>query len=316
MMEALLSTKLYPPPAPPKLIRRPRLLARLDEPTPLILISAPPGFGKTTLLGEWRAARGASMACAWLSLDPDDNDAPRFVAYLIAALQRVKPETGVTGALLLQTSPATPLRTILVSWLNDLSQLDSQVVLVLDDYHLINAQPVHDLVAFLLEHRPPALRVILITRNNPAILLARWRGRGELTEIRAEALRFTADETETFLNRLMNLNVSAEEVSALESRTEGWIAGLQMAALALEGTLALQGQEDRHTLMAAFTGGHRFVGDYLTEEVFNHQPQATQAFLLATSALDRLCAPLCDAVTLGHNPARLFSTNWGGRMCF
>ena len=303
-MEALLSTKFYPPPAPSKIVKRPRLLARLDRPGSLILLSAPPGFGKTTLLGEWRASKGDEISLAWLSLDSDDNDAPRFLAYLIAAVQRIRPEIGIAASMLLQSSPAAPLKTILSSWLNDLSKLDSQVVLVMDDYHVITAQPVHDLVAFILEHQPTALRVIITTRSAPPIPLARWRSRGDLTEIRAEDLRFTPDETEAFLNQLMNLGVSPDDIRALESHTEGWIAGLQMAAL------AMQGKENVHSLIATFTGGHRFIGDYLAEEVFNRQSPATRDFLLQTSALDRLCAPLCDALTLSQSSQNILDELW------
>lgn len=285
-MNALLDTKLFSPPLPAKIIPRPRLLARLNEPRPLTLLSAPPGFGKTTLIGEWRAQSKISLA--WLSLDVDDNDTSRFIAYFIAALQTVKPDIGAAGALLLQST--ADYKNILTSLLNDLNKLDAPIALILDDYHVIHADSIHDALSFILDHQPASLRLALSTRNDPPLPLARLRGRGQLTEIRADDLRFTADEAAAFLNQIMGLDLSDADVAALADKTEGWIAGLQVAAV------SMQGKTDLHGFISTFKGSHQFIGDYLTEEIFNRQPGATQDFLLQSSILDRFCAPLCNAV--------------------
>lgn len=286
-MEAILSTKINPPLPVPNLISRPRLIERLLVSRPLTLLSAPPGFGKTTLINEWRTQ--GKIKFAWLSLDADDNDPQRFIAYFIAALQTVKPEIGAAGALLLQST--AEYKNILTSLLNDLNKLDAPIVLVLDDYHEIHTDSIHDALSFILDHQPASLRLVLSTRNDPPLPLARLRGRGQLTEIRADDLRFTNDETTSFLNQIMGLNLSSADVAALEERAEGWIAGLQMAAVSMHG------KADVHVFISTFTGSHQFIGDYLTEEIFIRQPNATQDFLLQTSILDRFCMPLCDTVT-------------------
>lgn len=296
-MESLLETKLFRPPAPTKIISRPRLLARLDELRPLTLLSAPPGFGKTTLIGEWLDR--ANPTLAWLALDEEDNHAPRFLAYMIAALQTVRPDIGGAGALLLQSSPTLPSDAILTSLLNDLNKLDAPIILVLDDYHVIHADSIHDILTFTLNHQPTSLRLILTTRADLPFPLAKLRGRGQLTEIRADDLRFTNDEAAAFLNRIMDLNLSSADIAALEEHTEGWIAGLQMAALSMHG------KTDLHEFISTFTGNHQFIGDYLTEEVFNRQSQATQNFLLQTSVLDRFCASLCDEITQSQSSAKI-----------
>ena len=288
-MDTLLSTKLYSHPLTSKIISRMRLVKSLNELRPITLLSAPPGFGKTTLISEWQTE--SKLNFAWLSIDEDDNNASRFLSYLIAALQTIKPEIGSAGTLLLQSSPATPPKTILTSLLNDLAKLDSEILLVLDDYHVINSDSVHDILSFILDHQPAPLRLIITTRSDPPFLLARLRGRGQLTEIRADDLRFTNDEAAAFLNQIMKLSLSADDIAALEEHTEGWISGLQMAAL------SMQGKTDLHQFITTFTGSHQFIGDYLTEEAFNRQSTAIKNFLLQTSILERFCVSLCDELT-------------------
>jgi LuxR family maltose regulon positive regulatory protein len=317
----LLRTKLYIPPLRSEQVPRPRLIERLDAglDRKLALISAPAGFGKTTLVSEWvashrrggprlEAARAQGLAplqVAWLSLDEGDNDLTRFLTYLVAALQAAHPGgeadvgQGALGALLSPQPP--PVETILATLINEVAALPDKIVLVLDDYHLIEAQAVHDAVAFLLRHLPPAagLYLVIATRDDPPLPLARLRARRQLTELRATDLRFTPSEAVVFLNQVMGLDLSAEEIAALERRTEGWIAGLQLAALAMQGALANQGRANAASFVQSFAGGHRFVMDYLVEEVLKQQPQEIQAFLLQTAVLDRLTGDLCDAVRFG-----------------
>jgi LuxR family maltose regulon positive regulatory protein len=308
----LLRTKLYIPPPRPELVPRPHLIERLNEGLhrKLTLISAPAGFGKTTLVSEWVAdlrleAMGRApppMAIAWLSLDEGDNDPTRFLTYLIAALQTIEARRepagriggGTLGALLSPQPP--PAEAILTALINEIAAVPDRIILVLDDYHLIGAQPVHDALTFLLRHLPPQAHLVITTREDPPLPLARLRARGQLTELRAADLRFTSSEAAAFLNQVMGLDLSADDVAALEARTEGWIAGLQLAAVALQGTL-VQGRKDAAGFVQPFTGSHHFVLDYLVEEVLQQQPSSVQTFLLQTAILDRLTAPLCDAVT-------------------
>ncbi|HET7091287.1 MAG TPA: hypothetical protein VFL17_21845, partial [Anaerolineae bacterium] len=291
-----LATKLYIPRARPHLVPRPRLIRRLVDglARPLVLISAPAGFGKTTLMSEWRASEaGRDFPLAWLSLDDDDNDLTRFLAYFVAALRALMPGFGDTALALLQ-SPQPPLpKAVLTGLINDLSDFDAPFALVLDDYHVITAQPIHGALTFLLDHLPPHIHLVLLTRADPPLPLPRLRARNQLTGIRAADLRFTVDETADFLNRVMALNLSAGDIAALEQRTEGWIAGLQLAALSMQGHDA-QGLSD---FITAFTGGHHYIADYLAEEVLNRQSDAVRSFLLKTSILDRLTASLCNALT-------------------
>ena len=344
----MLVTKLYLPRPRPDLVARPRLRERLDAAfdAPLTLVSAPAGFGKTTLVADWlqsgirdrgsgvRKAGGAAEAqaapvwpddvdlepwhpkpedgtsrretrnsyrsdprpltpdpsVAWLSLDTGDSDLATFLRSLIAAFQRIAPAVGGTTIALLQgpqpPDPDTPLRLLL----NDLTALPRDSVLVLDDYHLISTPAVHTALGVLLDHLPPQLHLVIATRADPPLPLARLRARGQLVELRAAEVRFTRDEAATFLTQVMGLPLSGAEVAALESRTEGWIAGLQLAALAMRDRSDLAG------FIGAFTGSNRFVVDYLAEEVFERQPPHLQSFLLHTSILDRLCGSLCDAV--------------------
>jgi LuxR family maltose regulon positive regulatory protein len=288
----ILATKLYIPPLRPNVVSRPRLIARLNEGLHrnLTLISAPAGFGKTTLVSEWLA--GGSQPVAWLSLDEGENDPARFLTYLIAALQTIaaKIGEGVLGGL--QSPQPPPPEAILTTLLNDLTSIKDHFVLVLDDYHVIDAKPVDHTLTFLLNHLPPQMHLVITTREDPHLPLARLRARDQLTEVRAAQLRFTPSEAAAFLTQVMGLTLSAQNIAALERRTEGWIAGLQLAAL------SLQGQEDATSFIASFTGSHHFVLDYLMEEVLGQQDVGVQTFLLYTSILDRMSGPLCDAVVL------------------
>jgi LuxR family transcriptional regulator, maltose regulon positive regulatory protein len=294
---ALLETKLYVPRSRRGLVLRPRLIERLDLGTAstLVLVSAPAGFGKTTLLTEWLAARPAALAderlAAWLSLDRGDNDPASFWAYVIAALRTVASGVGESALALLDAPQPPPIETVLTTLLNDLSAVPGEIVLVLDDYHVIEARDVQDGMAFLLDHLPPWLHVVIAGRADPALPLARMRARGELAEIRAAELRFTANEAAAYLNEMMGLHLTARDVAALEGRTEGWIAALQLAAL------SIQGRDDVAGFIAGFAGDDRYVVDYLAEEVLARQSDRVQTFLLQTSILGRLSGPLCDAVT-------------------
>ena len=293
MAGPLLETKLHVPRWQRSLVARPRLSERLRRgaESALTLVSAPAGFGKTTLLAEWLAVAAADeRSVAWLSLDPRDNDPALFWTYLVAALNTGAPAVGPGGPLLLQR-PQPPNEAGLVALLNDLDAISNDVVLVLDDYHVIDARDVQDGMAFLLEHLPPQIHLVIASRTDPALPLARLRGRGELAEIRAADLRFTPGEAAAYLNGVMGLALTAADVAALEGRTEGWIAALQLAAL------SMQGREDVTAFIDGFAGDDRYIVDFLAEEVLQRQPEHVQHFLLQTSILDRLSGPLCDAVT-------------------
>ena len=261
----------------------------------LVLVSAPAGFGKTTLLTEWLAARPAALAgqqsTAWLSLDRGDNDLASFWSYVIAALRTVASGVGESALALLDAPQPPAIEMVLTTLINDLGAVAGEIVLVLDDYHVIDAREVQDGMAFLLDHLPPRLHVVIATRADPALPLARLRARGELAEIRAAELRFTADEAAEYLNEMMGLQLTARDVATLEGRTEGWIAALQLAAL------SMQGRGDIACFIASFAGDDRYVVDYLAEEVLTRQSDRVQTFLLQTSILGRLSGPLCDAVT-------------------
>jgi LuxR family maltose regulon positive regulatory protein len=275
-------------------VSRPHLLARLDQGAerPLTLVSAPAGFGKTTLLAEWLAATPTrDRSVAWVSLDQGDNDPTRFWAYVIAGLQAIWPALGATTLAQLQAPRPPPITSIVTTLINELAALEHDVVLILDDLHVLDAPPVHEGIAFLLDHLPPRLHLVVATRADPPVPLARLRARGDLTEVRAADLRFTPAEAAAFLNGTMGLELAAGDVAALEGRTEGWIAGLQLAALSLRGRADVPG------FIAAFTGDDRYIVDYLVEEVLGRQPEPVRRFLLATAILDRLSGPLCDAVT-------------------
>ncbi len=260
----------------------------------LTLISAPAGFGKTTLVSEWIA--NCERPAAWLSLDAGDNDLNHFLAYLVAALQTVAANLGAGVLKVLESPPPVPTEPVLTALLNEITAVPDPFVLVLDDYHVIDADPVDSALTFLLERLPPHVHLVIATREDPNLPLARYRVRGQLTELRAADLRFTPAEAAAFLNQVMGLDLSAEDITTLETRTEGWIAGLHLVALALQGTDSMQGHRDAASFIESFTGSHRFVLDYLVEEVLQQQSQSVQAFLLRTSIPDRLCGPLCDAV--------------------
>ncbi len=315
----LLSTKLYMPRPRSAIVQRPRLLARLDAGLlgPLTLIAAPAGFGKTTLLADWLATRteerglttesGAlslspqssflSTRVAWLSLDPVDNDPAIFLRYLIAALRMGT--SAAVGAMALALMPAPeppPPPTLLTTLVNDLAALPPSAraarpyVIVLDDYHVIASLAVHSALTFLLEHLPPTLHLVIASREDPPLPLARLRARAEVSELRAAELRFTPEEAAAFLRDVMELDITAGEVAALEDRTEGWIAGLQLAAL------TMRDRSDRAGFIAAFSGSNRFVVDYLASEVIDRLPDHLRTFVLQTAILGRMCGPLCDAV--------------------
>ncbi len=295
MPAPILATKLYVPSPRPDIVLRSRLIDRLNfglSRTPSVtLISAPAGFGKTTLASEWTATlTGSGMKVAWLSLDEGDNAPTRFLMYLVAALRTIAPQIGAATLAALQSSQPPPSDVLLTVLLNDLATL-GDIVLVLDDYHVIESQPIAEALTFFVDHLPPQLRLVIASREDPQLPLARLRARGQLTELRAADLRFTPTEAADFLNRVMGLSLSAEDIAALENRTEGWIAGLQLAAI------SMQGHQDTVGFIQSFAGSHRFVLDYLVEEVLQRQPARVRSFLLETSILDRLSEPLCNAMT-------------------
>ncbi len=310
MPTTILATKLYTPPRRPEAIPRPHLVERLNEGLSrrLVLISAPAGFGKTTLLSEWIAQ--SPRPVAWLSLDAGDSDPSRFLVYLVASLQTmVERQSQARLAMermlaLLQSAQPPPAEAVLTALLNSMTAIQEDLAFVLDDYHLVDAKAVDDAVTFLVEHLPPRLHLVIATREDPRLPLARLRARGQLVELRAGDLRFSPTETTQFLNQAMGLDLTSEEIAALESRTEGWPAGLQLAALALKGPDSRQGQRDAGAFIASFSGSHHFVLDYLVEEVLHQQPAEVQTFLLNTSILDRLCGPLCDALLRGGDALR------------
>jgi ATP/maltotriose-dependent transcriptional regulator MalT len=292
IVDQLLTTKLFVPKTRPDLVSRPHLIAQLNESLyrKLTLISAPAGFGKTTLVSEWVAS--CRRPVAWLSLDKEDSDPERFLTYFVAALQTILPDIRGDVLGVLQPSQPSPTEPILTALLNEIVTIPDDFVLVLDDYHVIDAKPIDYILTFLLENLPHQMHLVITTREDPNLPLARLRARGQLTEIRVADLRFTLSEAAGFLNQVMGLNLSEENVDALEARTEGWIAGLQLAAI------SMRGRKDTSNFIETFTGSHHFVLDYLVEEVLLQQPENIQIFLLCTSILDRLCGPLCDAVLL------------------
>lgn len=295
MTSPLLKTKLHIPPARPDLVARPHLIAKLNQglTRPLILISAPPGFGKTTLLTTWLEQQ--SLPAAWYSLDERDNDLARFLAYLVAALETVQPDVGRQALARVHGQRKLSLESVMTLLSNDIATMPT-FVLVLDDYHLVELQAIHDAMAFLLDHLPPLMHLVIATRADPPLPLARLRARDQLIELRVPDLRFTLDEAATFLNQHMGLSLTAGQIAALDARAEGWIAGLQLAALSMQGHHA----EHIARFVKAFTGSNRFVLDYLTEEVLQRQTPEIQSFLLQTSILNQMNASLADAVT-GRN---------------
>lgn len=300
----ILATKLYIPPSRPNLVLRSRLIERLNKglsaSRKLTLISASAGFGKTTLVSEWMA--GCDQPVAWLSLDEGDNDPARFLAYFVSTLQTIEPNIGVGMLGALQNPQLPSIEILLATLLNEITTISDNFVLVLDDYHVIDSKPVDEALAFLLKHLPLQMHLVIATREDPHLPLARLRARGQLTELRAADLRFTPAEATDFLNQVVGLNLSAEDITVLETRTEGWIAGLQLAAL------SMQGRSDTADFIQTFTGSHRFVLDYLAGEVLERLPERVRNFLLQTSILDRLSSSLCDTVTAQDGSREMLET--------
>ena len=290
-MEQLLTTKLYIPQLSVDLVPRPRLYERLDEglTRKLILVSASAGFGKSTLVASWLSER--EQPVAWLSLDQGDNDPVKFWTYLIVAIQTIHQEVGGEARQIVSTPQLRSIEPVTVSLINDISQLPHDLIVVLDDYHIIETEQVHTGLSYLLEHQPPNLHIVLSTRVDPSISLARLRAHSQLIEIRAEDLQFSTEEATTLLNEKMGLNLKPEHIEALNMHTESWVVGLQLAALSLKG------QPSYDSFIEEFTGGHKFILDYLIEEVLVTLPDAQRGFMLRTSILDRFCGELCRAVT-------------------
>jgi LuxR family maltose regulon positive regulatory protein len=287
----LINTKIGIPSSRPVLVSRQRLIERLNAGIhgKITLISAPAGFGKTTLAAAW--LRDIKQAVTWLSLDEADNDPTRFLTYLLAALQVIDKQAGKETRSLLQ-APEPPSQDLLaITLLNEFTNISQPFILAIDDYHVIQTLPIQQLFSFIVEHQPGHMHVVLLTREDPPLPLPRLRARGQMTEIRQDDIRFTQKESVEFLENIMGLEISESAISALERRTEGWIAGLQLAAL------SLQGRDDPQQFVQEFTGSNRYILDYLVHEVFERQSKEIQDFLLKTSILNRLCGPLCDAIT-------------------
>jgi LuxR family maltose regulon positive regulatory protein len=288
----ILATKLYIPPPRTNLVPRPRLIERLNagliDKCALTLISAPAGYGKSSLISDWLS--GGDLKACWLSLDEGDSNLSSFLSYFVAGLQKIMPNIG-NGVLVTLESPLPlPTESILTSLLNEITSIPDDFLFVLDDYHAVDSKPIDEALSFLLKHLPPQMHLVITTREDPDLPLSKLRTRGQLTELRASDLRFTPAEAAQFLNQVMGLNLSEVDITALETRTEGWIAGLQLAAL------SMQGRSDATRFIQTFTGSNRFVLDYLVEEVLRQQTEVVQAFLLRTSILERMCGPLCEAV--------------------
>ena len=304
MANSLVQTKLYIPRPRRSLVVRPRLSERLGRASDarLTLISAPAGFGKTTLLTAWIASTTtADRSVAWLSLDQSDSQPTTFWTYVITALQSVVPGVGADVLPLLQ-STQPPIQTVIVSVLNELAATPNEVVLVLDDFHLVDGPDIRDGMTFLLEHLPPHVHLVISSRADPLLPLARLRARGELVEVRAADLRFTPDEVATYLNDILGLDITPDDIATLEGRTEGWIAALQLAAI------SMQGRTDIGGFIAQFAGNDRYIVDYLVEEVLQAQPDPVREFLLHTAVLDRLTGPLCDTLTGRDDGSQLLIT--------
>jgi LuxR family maltose regulon positive regulatory protein len=292
----IISTKLHVPKLPKALVPRPRLIDRLKAGArgKLILVSAPAGFGKTSLIAEWVNQCMGDCLVSWLHLDDSDNELIRFLSYLIAALQIHQKDLGEAALSGLQSMPPVPIEAALTSLINEIDSLQGDQILIFDDYHLIENASIHQAVGFLIEHLPAQMCLVIATRIDPPLPLHRLRARGEMTEIREQELRFSREETRSLLEGILQAKLSPGDITVLENRLEGWAAGLQMVAL------SMQGRQDVHQFIASFSGSHRFIMDYLSEEIYNQQPPHIQKFLLKTSILERLSGPLCDYL-LGEN---------------
>lgn len=301
MSTPILITKLFAPPCAAQAVARGRLVEQLNGglARKLTLVCAPAGFGKSSLLAEWAAV--CRRPCVWVSLDAGERDVQQFLAYLVAAVQTVDASLGTNAQALLQSTPPPSARAVLTALLNELAEDLAAMLLVLDDYHLVACEPVDEALAYLIEHLPPQMHVALASRHEPALPLARLRAQGQLSELRQEDLRFGGAEAAVFLEQTMALKLSAADTAILLARTEGWVAGLQMAAL------SLQGSQDKAQFIQSFNGTHRFLQDFLLEEVLNRQSPAVQSFLLRTSVLDRMCPTLCDAVMQDHQGHRMLA---------
>jgi LuxR family maltose regulon positive regulatory protein len=302
MTTLLLKTKLHIPPVRPGLVPRPRLTELLNAGLhrKLTLVSAPAGYGKTTLVSNWLSGVGGPST--WLSLDENDNDPARFLTYLLAALQRVDADIGQATQAMVQAPQLPSAEALFTNLINDIAATSTPFVLVLDDYHLIHTLPIHQQLVFLLEHQPPQLHLVIATREEPPLPLSRLRARGQMVDVRQADLRFTMEETTDFLRRVMQLELFSADLTTLHRRTEGWIAGLQLAAL------SLQGSEDVGGFVRSFAGSHRYILDYLMDEVFRGQPADVREFLLRTSILDRFNASLCDAVSERDDSRQVLGT--------
>ena len=289
----LIYTKLYFPPARFNIVPRPRLMRKLNNGLrgPLTLISAPVGYGKTTLMSDWHAGLEEEYPAAWLSLDSNDNDLERFLIYLSAALESIKPGIVENTVSLLNSPQLPPIEAVLSTLINDLDSYDQDLVLALDDYHLITNSAIHEAVSFILDHCPSQFHLVLLTRVDPPFPLARLRVRNELVEIRAADLRFTGGEVEDFLTKIMKIELAIADIIALEAQTEGWIAGLQLAAL------SIQGADNFSAFVEKFSGSHHYVVDYMIEEVLSRQPEDIKSFLLQTSILERMNGSVCNSLT-------------------
>jgi LuxR family maltose regulon positive regulatory protein len=294
----LLVTKTHVPPPRQGLVTRPDLQAKLVAglTRPLTLVSAPAGFGKTTLLNAWVHAAAGDHRIAWLALDEDDNDVPRFLQYLLAAVDVAAPGLAAAAAAALRSAQAPATQQVLALLLNELNASPYNFVFVLDDYHVIDNPPIHQALAYAVDHLPANTHLVIATRSDPPIPLPRLRARGMVTEIRIADLRFNGQEADTFLRQVMQLSLSPEDLRLLETRTEGWVAGLQMAGL------SLQGRADPGAFVKAFAGSNRYIVDYLMTEVVQLQPEFIRNYLLRTAILDRMCAGLCDALLADAPP--------------
>ena len=298
----ILETKLHTPLSRTNLVARPNLINRLNEGLgrKLTLVSAPAGYGKTTIISRWASL--SDYPFAWLSLDENDNRLVRFTQYLAAALRRIKPEPAESTRELLSQSRSSVVTTsspveLMASLINDIISAEFAFVLVLDDYHTIHDKSIHEAVAFLLEHIPPDMHIVITTREDPPLALSRLRSQLEITEIREQDLRFETNEIAQFFSDVMGFQVGRESIELMEQRTEGWIAGIQLAAL------SLRGRTDHEEFIRYFAGDHRYIIDYLSEEVLSRQTDEVRHFLLLTSILDRLSASICSALTDGEVPA-------------
>ncbi|MBI9045221.1 MAG: hypothetical protein JEZ06_12095 [Anaerolineaceae bacterium] len=300
MTSSLLTTKLHIPLPRADLVPRSRLINLLNTSLEykLTLISAPAGFGKSTLLSSWVNQIGSEVGVSWLSLEDSENDLPLFLAYFVAALQKIDLHLGENAFAILKSTGGENVEAFFASLLNEISEISKEIIIILDDYQAIESQKVDQAINYLINHLPPNLHLIIASRIDPSLSLSRLRASRQLFELRADDLRFTIEEAKIFLNKLMGFDLTVKEVAALGNRTEGWIAGLQLAALSMQGQ---KGSRERNDFITSFTGSHRYIHDYLTDEVLKQQPEPIRNFLLKTSILKRLNAPLCDAVTMQND---------------